>query len=282
MLEPMKFGVHLPQSGPAASASAIERAAKQAEELGFADVWVSDHVILPKDAAYPPSAYILEPLVALTWAAATTRSVGLGTTVLVLPLRPPVLLAKMLGSLDLMSNGRLTVGAASGWLKPEFEALGVPFEERGARTDEAISLLRRCWEDDPIDFQGERSGARLVAMRAKPQPGRKIPLWIGGHSEPAFQRAVAVGDGWHGAFQSPEKTEPMTRRLRRDRPELSFTLSMRTPWDALRDDAGEIRRQLEQYREAGIQHIVAEPLQRDADAWMRCAEAFAKIFEPYR
>jgi probable F420-dependent oxidoreductase len=278
----MKFGVHLPQSGPAASASAIERAAKQAEELGFADVWVSDHVILPKDAAYPPSAYILEPLVALTWAAATTRSVGLGTTVLVLPLRPPVLLAKMLGSLDLMSNGRLTVGAASGWLKPEFEALGVPFEERGARTDEAISLLRRCWEDDPIDFQGERSGARLVAMRAKPQPGRKIPLWIGGHSEPAFQRAVAVGDGWHGAFQSPEKTEPMTRRLRRDRPELSFTLSMRTPWDALRDDAGEIRRQLEQYREAGIQHIVAEPLQRDADAWMRCAEAFAKIFEPYR
>jgi probable F420-dependent oxidoreductase len=278
----MKFGVHLPQSGPAASASAIERAAKQAEELGFADVWVSDHVILPKDAAYPPSAYILEPLVALTWAAATTRSVGLGTTVLVLPLRPPVLLAKMLGSLDLMSNGRLTVGAASGWLKPEFEALGVPFEERGARTDEAILLLRRCWEDDPIDFQGERSGARLVAMRAKPQPGRKIPLWIGGHSEPAFQRAVAVGDGWHGAFQSPEKTEPMTRRLRRDRPELSFTLSMRTPWDALRDDAGEIRRQLEQYREAGIQHIVAEPLQRDADAWMRCAEAFAKIFEPYR
>jgi len=278
----MKFGVHLPQSGPAASASAIQRVAKQAEELGFSDVWVSDHIILPKDAAYPPSAYILEPLVALTWAAAATRSVGLGTTVLVLPLRPPVLLAKMLSSLDLMSDGRLIVGAASGWLEREFEALGVPFEERGARTDETISVMRRCWEDDPIDLQAEATGASLVAMRAKPQPSRKIPIWVGGHSEAAFRRAVTVGDGWHGAFQSPEQTAPMTKRLRRDRPEPSFTLSMRATWDALRDDPGDIRRDLEQYIEAGIQHIVAEPLQRDADAWLRCGEAFAKIFEQYR
>ena len=282
MLGPVKFGVHLPQSGPAASALAIEQVALQAEELGFDDVWVSDHVILPEDAAYPPSSYILEPLVALTWAAATTRSIGLGTTVLVLPLRPPVLLAKMLASLDLMSNGRLIVGAASGWLKQEFDALGVPFAERGARSNEAIALLRQCWRDDPIDFQAEVTGATLVAMRAKPQPQREIPIWVGGHSEPAFRRAVALGNGWHGAFQSPEKTAPMTRRLRRDRPELSFTLSMRASWDALRDEPGEIRRQLEQYQEAGIQHIVAEPLQRDADAWMQCAEAFARVFEPYR
>jgi len=278
----VKFGVHLPQSGPAASASAIERVAVQAEELDFDDVWVSDHVVLPRDARYPPSSYILEPLVALTWAAASTQRIGLGTTVLVLPLRPPVLLAKMLASLDLMSEGRLIVGAASGWLKQEFDALGVPFAERGARSDEAISLLRQCWRDDPIDFDAEVTGAKLVAMRAKPQPGREIPIWVGGHSEPAFRRAVTVGDGWHGAFQSPEKTAPMTRRLRRDRPDPSFILSMRASWDALRDEASEIRRQLEQYQEAGIQHIVAEPIQRDADGWMRCAEAFARIFEPYR
>jgi probable F420-dependent oxidoreductase len=215
----VKFGIHLPQSGPAASADAISGGAKHAEDLGFSDVWVSDHIVLPRGAPYPPSSYILEPLVALTWAAAATERVGLGTTVLVLPLRPPVLLAKMLGSLDIMSGGRVIVGAASGWLKEEFDALGVPFEERGVRTDETIDLMRQCWENDPIDTVATATGAKLVAMRAKPQPDRRISIWIGGHSEAAFRRAIRVGDGWHGAFQSPDKTAEMTARLRSERPD---------------------------------------------------------------
>ena len=274
----MKFGIHLPQSGPAASASAIATVAKQAEELGFADVWVSDHIVLPKNAKYPPSSYILEPLIALTWAAAATRRVRLGTTVLVLPLRPPVLLAKMLGSLDLMSNGRVIVGAASGWLKEEFSALGVPFEERGVRTDETIDIMRRCWTDDPIDASAPVTGVEMVNMRVKPQPKRPIPIWVGGHSGAAYRRAVEMGDGWHGAFQEPGETAKITARLRQDRPEASFTLSMRARWDALKDDSDQILRELEQYREAGIQHIVAEPAQRDQDSWLRCSEAFAKLF----
>jgi probable F420-dependent oxidoreductase len=276
----VKFGIHLPQSGPAASADAISAVARHAEAQGFSDVWVSDHVVLPRGAAYPPSSYILEPLVAMTWAAAATERIGLGTTVLVLPLRPPVLLAKMIGSLDIMSGGRVTLGAASGWLKEEFDALGVPFEERGARTDETIEVMRRCWEDDPIDTEATVTRAKLVAMRAKPQPERRIPIWIGGHSEAAFRRAVRVGDGWHGAFQSPEKTAPMTARLRSDRPDPDFTLSMRASWDALRDDPSDISRELDQYMEAGIQHIVAEPIQRDRDSWLHCVDAFQKIFEP--
>ena len=275
----MEFGVHLPQSGPAASAEAIRAVARHVEALGFDDVWVSDHVVLPKNASYPPSSYILEPLVALTWAAAATERVRLGTTVLVLPLRPPVLLAKMLSSLDLMSGGRLVVGAASGWLEREFEALGVPFAERGVRTDETLDVMRRCWTQDPIDVEAPTTRVKMRAMRAKPQPERRIPIWIGGHSEPAFRRAVSVGDGWHGAFQSPEKTAPMAARLRRERPESSFTLSMRAGWDALRDDREQIARELDQFMEAGIQHMVLEPVQRDQDAWLRCSEAFAEIIE---
>jgi len=275
----MKFGIHLPQAGPAASSSAIAAVAKQAEDLGFADVWVSDHVALPKNSKYPPSAYILEPLIAMTWAAAATERIGIGTTVLVLPLRPPVLLAKMLGSLDLMSGGRLTIGAASGWLRREFDALSVPFAERGARTDETIDLMRRCWVEDPIDAETDKTGVRMTEMRLCPQPGRAIPIWVGGHSEAAFKRAVTRGDGWHGAFQTPEDAAEMTARLRSDRPEATFTLSMRTRWDALRDDSDDIARELEQYMEIGIQHIVAEPLQRDQDSWMRCSEAFARIFD---
>ena len=275
----MKFGVHLPQSGPAASASAVQSVARHAEELGFADVWVSDHLAIPKDAAYPPSSYILDPLVTLTWAAAATGRLGLGTSVLVLPLRAPVLLAKMLGSLDLMSGGRLVVGAASGWLAEEFAALGVPFEERGARTDESIEVMRRCWLDDPVDLSAPVSGVEMKQMRVVPRPGRHIPIWIGGHSEPAWRRAVSAGDGWHGAFQSPEKTALMTDRLRRDRPDPGFTLSMRASWDAMRDGEDHVARELEQYRTAGIQHIVADPVQRDVDSWLRCMELFAKIFE---
>ncbi len=275
----MKFGIHLPQAGPAASPASIQAAAKQAEELGFADVWVSDHLAVPKNAAYPPSAYIIEPLIALTWAAAATQQVGLGTTVLVIPLRPPVLLAKMLASLDLMSEGRVIFGGAGGWLKEEFDALGVDYEARGAHTDESLEIIRRCWTEDPIDFDGPVTGSKLVDMRAKPQPTRKIPIWIGGHSEPAWRRAVECGDGWHGGFQPPERTAQIVERLRRDRPEESFTLSMRTRWDALEDETDEIVRELVAYREIGIQHIVAEPRQRDLDSWLRCGEAFAKAFE---
>jgi probable F420-dependent oxidoreductase len=275
----MKFGLHLPQAGPAASASAVRAVARQAEDLGFSDVWVSDHLALPRNAPYPPSSYILEPLIALTWAAAVTERVGLGTTVLVLPLRPPVLLAKMLGCLDLMSGGRLIVGAAGGWLKEEFDALGVPFAERGARTDETIDIMRRCWTEDPIDIDAPTTGVKMTEMRVKPQPERAIPIWVGGHSEPAYRRAVELGDGWHGGFQSPEQTAEIAARLRRDRPEPSFTLSMRTRWDALTDDGDEISRELERHMEAGIQHIVVEPSQRDQPSWLRCVEAFAKIFE---
>ena len=275
----MKFGIHLPQAGPAATPDSIRAAARQAEDLGFSDVWVSDHLAVPRTAKYPPSAYIVEPLIALTWAAAATRTVGLGTTVLVVPLRPPVLLAKMLASLDLMSEGRVIFGGASGWLREEFEALGVPHAERGARTDEAIDVIRSCWTEDPIDLVAPTWGIKMVDMRAKPQPGRAIPIWIGGHSEAAWRRAVERGDGWHGGFQTPERTAEIVARLRRDRPEESFTLSMRTRWDALEDDPDEILREFVAYREAGIQHLVAEPRQRNLDAWLRCGEAFAKIFE---
>ena len=126
----MRFGIHLPQYGRAADADGITRAALQAEDLGFADVWVSDHLAIPAAAPYPP-AFLYEPLITLTWAAAATQRIGLGTSVLVLPYRNPVHLAKELASLDRLSDGRLVVGAAAGWLEGEFDALGVPFAERG-------------------------------------------------------------------------------------------------------------------------------------------------------
>src|SRR3954447_22727677 len=150
----MRFGIHLPQYGRAAGPEAITRAALQAEALGFADVWVSDHLAVPTGAPYPPP-FLYEPVVALTWAAAATSTVGLGTSVLVLPYRHPLHLAKELASLDLLASGRLVLGAAAGWLEAEFDALGVPFSERGRRTDDTIDVLRACWEQRPVDIETE-------------------------------------------------------------------------------------------------------------------------------
>jgi probable F420-dependent oxidoreductase len=278
----MKFGIHLPQAGSAASPQSIEQAARQGEDLGFDHIWVSDHVVVPKGAEYPPSAYIYDPLITMTWAAAATKKVEIGTTVLVLSMRPPVLLANQLAAIDLMSGGRLIIGGASGWLEAEFDTLSVKFEDRGALCNEAIDIMRTCWEEDPITKDWPVTGVSMKNIRVKPQPGRHIPIWVGGHSEPAYRRAIVLADGWHGAFRTPEDTKVITERLRKDRPEKSFELSMRTRWDALLDDHDEIMRELEAYQEAGIQHIVAEPRQRVLDEWLRCGEAFAKIFERFR
>ena len=274
----MRLGVHLPQYGRAAQPETIRRAAVQAEELGFADVWVSDHLAVPAGAAYPP-AFLYEPVVTLTWAAAATTRVGLGTSILVLPYRHPLHLAKELASLDLLSGGRLVVGAAAGWLEGEFDALGVPYAERGARTDEALDALRACWEgDDPVTFHGPT--VRLDAMKVQPRPGRHIPVWVGGTSPAALRRAAARGDGWHGLFMGADELAPVLAALRRDRPEESFTLSMRVAWDGLSGDAGRMRAEAEAFAAAGLQHLMVSPAQPDEDGWLRSVEALWQALSP--
>lgn len=274
----MRFGIHLPQYGRASSADAVARTARQAEDLGFADVWVSDHLAMPKDASYPP-AFLYEPVITLTWAAAATTSVGLGTSVLVLPYRHPVHLAKELASLDRFSGGRVTVGAAAGWLEKEFDALDVPFDERGTRTDDAIDTLRACWGDQPVNHEGPVFS--VEAMKVVPTPERPIPIWVGGTSEAALRRAVERGDGWHGNFGSPEDARPVLADLRSRRPDPSFTLSMRVGWDGLATDADDIRRDLDAYVDAGLQHAVSTPIQPDLDDWLRSVEALWKTLEGY-
>ncbi len=273
----MKFGIHLPQFGRAAGPDTIRRAAMEAEQQGYDDIWVSDHLAIPVDAPYPPTAYIYEPLVSLTWAAAATTRVGLGTSVLVLPMRHPLVLAKMLATLDLMSQGRVIVGAAVGWLEAEFDALGVPFKERGARSDETIRMLRACWTEDPVDLKGGHVAANFKAMRTLPHPARPIPIWVGGHGGAAFRRAVRLGDGWHGSRKSPGVAPTIVKRLRAERPEESFTLSLRVNWDALSDDPDTIRRQIAEYRDLGIQHLMFQPHQRHAEDWLRSAEKLLEI-----
>ena len=212
----MQVGIHLPQFGRAASPEAITRAAQAAEALGFADVWVSDHIAIPAAQDYP-SPYLYDPLLTLAWAAAATDQVGLGTSVLVVPQHTALALANSLASLDALSGGRLTVGAGVGWSAAEFAALGQSFTDRGKRFDEMIDVLRACWGTDPVDFDGEY--VQLDAMKVQPKPAHAIPIWIGGSSEPAYVRAVTRGDGFHAIGLDPAGATTVVARLRRERPD---------------------------------------------------------------
>jgi probable F420-dependent oxidoreductase len=270
----MQLGIHLPHIGRKAGPDAIRRAAEQAEALGFDDVWVSEHIIVPKDAAYPPSPSFYDPVLTLTWAAAFTQRVRLGTSVLVLPMRHPLPLAKELATLQNLSQGRLILGAGVGWMEPEFLALGAPFNERGRRMDEGIALMRAVWTEDPITFPTRWIPAVVREMRMQPQPVAPIPIWIGGSSEPALQRALRL-DGWHGSRVAPEAAPAMVRRLRAARPDSEFTISLRVRWDGAQQDR--MRADLEAYAEAGVQHVLLELMERELDAWLGAVEDAARL-----
>jgi len=275
----MRVGIHLPQIGRKAGPEAIRRAAVQAEELNFDDVWTSEHIIVPKDAPYPPSAIFYDPVLTLTWAAAYTKRVGLGTSVLVLPMRHPLPLAKELATLQNLSDGRLILGAGVGWLEAEFAALGVPFGERGRRMDEGIAMMRAVWSEDPVSFPARTIPAVVDGMRSLPQPVKPIPIWIGGSSEPAIKRALRL-DGWHGSRVSPEQAVPIVKRLRAERPDPEFAISVRNGWDG--KDQGALGDRLAGFRDAGVGHVLVEPAERSLDGWLAAVERIARAAEPAR
>ena len=273
----MRLGIHLPHIGRKAGPDAIRRAALQAEALGFADVWVSEHIILPKAAPYPPSPAFYEPILTLTWAAAVTNRVGLGTSVIVLPMHHPVPMAKQIATLQCLSGGRVIFGIGVGWLEAEFAALGAPFRERGRRMDESIALMRALWSQDPVSFETRAVPAEIADMRMQPPPSHTIPIWVGGSSEPALARAVRLCDGWHGTRLTPDKAAPIVERLRRERPEPGFAISLRTGWDG--KDAGELRDQPAAFSSAGVGHVLAEPADRELGDWLSSVEKIARAAE---
>jgi probable F420-dependent oxidoreductase len=270
----MDYGIHLPQYGRVVSGEAITRAARHAEELGFAHVWVSDHIVHPAHQSYP-SPYLADPLVTLSWAAAATERVGLGTSVLVVPQHNPLWLANALASLDNLSGGRVIVGAGVGWSAAEFGALGYSFADRGRRTDEILDLLRTAWRDDPASFHGEHYS--FDDIRFLPKPAGEIPIWVGGGVEAAFRRGVEKGDGFHVVGLEPAEVAPIVERLRRDRPEPSFTISARTGWDPQGMDPDDIRRERDEFEAAGVQVMVAAPWQKELDPWLRSMDLLGDL-----
>ena len=194
----------------------------------------------------------------------------LGTAVLALPMRHPLPLAKELSTLQNFSEGRLILGAGSGWLKEEFAALGVPFEERGRRLDEGIAMMRAVWSQDPVTFESRYIPAVIEGMTMTPMPVSPIPIWFGGSAEPALRRTIRIGDGWHGSGLSAEQAAPIVARLRAARPGADFTVSMRVQWGGT--DRGVLRALVDGYAAIGIDHMLVAPQDRNVDDWEKVTE----------
>jgi probable F420-dependent oxidoreductase len=203
----MRIGVRVPSAGPLPGEVGIPALARSAEAAGFESLWVSDHVVMPESfasrypfaadgrATWPSDTPYVDALVALALIVAVTERATVGTAVLVLALRNPVVAAKQLASLDASSSGRLCVGVGAGWLREEFEALNVPFDRRGSRLDEWIELLRACWTGRPAARTGEHF-ALPAGVICLPTPEHDVPVLVGGHSRAALRRAGRLGDGW--------------------------------------------------------------------------------------
>lgn len=198
----MKLSVEFPSVAYREGPEAVRRLARAIEDIGYDQLDMFDHVLMgyPTDTRsapmYPPKMPIMEALMTLSYAAAVTDRIGLGTEVLVLPQRQPTLVAKQISTLDTLSGGRVRLGVGVGWQASEYEALQETFSNRGNRMDEAIKLLRAYWRDEQIDFDGAYYQIEAMAMEPKSPQGADLPIWIGGNVPRALQRVGELGDGW--------------------------------------------------------------------------------------
>lgn len=297
----MKLGIALPHIGPHASPEAIIECAAKAESLGFDSVWVLDRLLWPLQpmAKYPgnprgelPAVMqtVYEPLTVLSFVAAHTRRVRLGTSVLVAAYRTPVLVAKTGATLDRLSGGRLILGIGSGWSTDEFTAANLSIAERDGRTDEFIRALRELWRAGESRFEGKYYRVPPSIFLPKPLQENGPSIWIGGNSRRALRRAAELGDGWHPTSRlAPAALAEGAKHLRRSaekagRDPSAITLSLR--WNALSDlqDKSDIEsfiRALAGYREVGVQHVCFDlniPQPRPLAAMLKTMERLRKIF----
>jgi probable F420-dependent oxidoreductase len=213
----VKFGLYGINLGACANPQTAAKVARVAERAGFDSLWTGEHVVLPDPQAppspLPPHTPLLDPAVALAFVAAHTAHIRLATGIIILPQRNPVVLAKQVASLDVLSGGRLVLGVGVGYLEPEFRAIGADFEHRGAVTDEYLDAMERLWYDAHPEFHGRF--ADFAGVDAYPRPVQHpIPIVVGGHTNRAYRRAVARAQGWYGFALTPESAAASLAGLR--------------------------------------------------------------------
>jgi probable F420-dependent oxidoreductase len=274
----MDIGCHLPTQGPLATREALLRFCQEAERRNVPSLWVSDHVVFPrtKSGEYPggrfphaPDTAYLEPVAVLAAAAMATERARLGSSVFILGHRHPVVMAKLLTTIDALSNGRLICGVGVGWWEEELTILGVPFKQRGRHADEILKVFKTLWTSDHPTFDGEFFRFGDVGFQPKPVQKPHPPIWVGGNSPGAFQRVVTYGDGWHATYLQPDQLRASLDKLRAaadaaKRPFESIELSMRVgSKGALKDTKQELIDLLGAYKRMGLTHVMVD-IRRDS------------------
>ncbi len=293
----MKFGVCLPNYGNNLSKEALIKSSTLAEKLGFDSIWTTDHILVPKKHS-DPYGNILDSLITVAYLGAVTEKIYLGTSILVLPLRNPIVVAKQVATIDYLTNGRLILGTAVGWMKEEFQNLAMPFRGRGKRFEEDIQLIRTLNQTESPQFEGHWHRFRDAIF--KPTPTRKNgpPIWFGGNSEAALTRAAKLADGWHPVGLTVERYRAMVQKAKSAVPNgKPFTFSLRIhvdidgstkPYSASSGEsrdviAGTIQQATNtvgDYRDAGLDHLVCYFGDVDIRSLEREITQFAKEIIP--
>lgn len=302
----MEFGVHLPQLGRNVGREPLIDFARAIEAAGYASGWVSDHVCWPAEIAsrYPytddgsfapaPDMGWLDPIGTQLFVAGVTSTLKLGFTVLILPYRQPVVTAKQLATLDVLSNGRLILGCGIGWMAEEAAILGMPWDRRGARSDEQLELFERLFTEASPRFDGTFYQLPEVGFEPKPIQS-PVPVWVGGNTDAAYQRAARYGSGLHAAFEPRDVVAAAwqqvlghTEALGRDPAAMTLsvrlyldTLGTMEPAKSIAGSAADMREQVAAWREIGVSHLVLDPVARGGIEGRRAAVlAFAETVMP--
>jgi probable F420-dependent oxidoreductase len=284
----MEFGVTLPNFGKYAEKNEIVNIATSAEELGFDSIWVSDHIVIP-DTHHGFGDVFYEPIVTLSYLASITKNIKLGSSVITLPYRNPVVLAKMVSTLDELSGGRVILGIGAGWLEKEFQALGVPYSDRGEMTDEFLKVLKTLWTKGNPSFNGKYFNFSDIKFLPKPIQKPYPPIWIGGGSDKAIERAVTYGDGWHPVGLTPEKLKERLNHLNKllkNQKRESFVISLRrnleinndkaiSPDDTLRGSIEKIVKGIKDYKELGVNHLILHFLSGTSEGVLNTMKRFS-------
>ena len=296
----MKFGVWIPNCRHLATPDIIRGAGVRAEQLGYDSVWVSDHVVVPNANVVNFGETIFDPLVTLGVIAGATSRVRLGTTVLIVPYRNAVVTAKMISSLDALSSGRIVFGIGAGWVAAESAMLGVPFEERGAMTDEYLQAMQELWTSKAPSFTGKYTQFSELTFEPKPVQKPHPPIWVGGHSRAALRRTVQFGAAWHPINRSPAelragradlarvcqargRATPPALTLRNDvrviRPGQSVPASTHGG-RVLAGESASLVDQIAELADCGVEHLVLEFLAADGRELDEQMAAFAERVRP--
>jgi probable F420-dependent oxidoreductase len=278
----MRFGVNLHNYGSLGHREELMKAVDAAEELGFDSVWVTDHILMPKSLPDPYGS-IIEAMTTMAFVAGRSTRLRLGTSVVVLPQRNPILLAKQAAAIHELSGGRFTLGVGIGWVKEEYEMLGAPWVNRGETADEFIAVMQELWTNPEPKFDGER--VKFSDALFAPSPGKHLPLVVGGGSDAALRRAARFGAGWHAIHSEPAEIRAARARLdelsgAKDL-EIQLRLAVRMndvalpKWHCLAGDPGVVRAAVDEYRKAGVDLLIADFGEQPIEGFLGQMRTFA-------